>query len=195
MSSRITITAVTQKMGAVPSVSLEPRLTCSAALPCWPHCYARRFLMFRPTMRKAWSDNTRAMIEERDRFFLAVRGSLAADNPPFFRWHVGGDIPDQDYFDRLFKVACEFPDTRFLVFTKKLNLRLRRRENLNVFASFWPGWGDLAAVRRQGLPVAWVQDGTENRMPRGVKRCAGSCSSCHFCWVTEPVRDVCFHKH
>lgn len=191
---KVTICAFTQKMGSIPSVSLSPAMTCNPGLTCWRLCYARRFMAIRPSMAKTWADNTQVAMTYCKRFFLAVAGSLAAELPPFFRWHVGGEMPDQDYFGRMCGLARDFPRTRFLCFTRRHDLNLRRPDNLNVVASVWPGHGDVSKLRRRGLPIAWMQDGTETRLPVGVKVCQGHCSACRHC-LKPGAKDVCFLKH
>ena len=39
-----------------------------------------------------------------------------------FRFHVGGDIIDNIYFDYMVAIARDFPETKFLAFTKKYEI-------------------------------------------------------------------------
>lgn len=192
---KVSLTLSTLKMGDTPSVSLDPELTCNPALPCWGRCNVRRLLHVRPAVRACWRSNTMAALQDRDRYFAAVGGFLAAELPPFFRFHVGGDIPDGDYFKRMVKLARAFPATRILCFTKRHDLDLHVTENLTVRASVWPGWGDVPGLRRRRLPIAWMQDGREDRLPRKTKPCSARCQACrHFCWKS-PLADVVFYQH
>ena len=193
---KITLTPTTHKMGAIPSVSLAPIATCPPTAPCrsTAACYACRLTACRPTVRAAWMANAQVAQADPARFFAAVRGCIAAEQPPMFRWHVAGDIPSQRYLDAMKAIAKDFPATRFLAFTKAHALDFTNRpHNLAILASVWPGWGDIADLRRRRLPIAWLQDGTETRVPLTATRCAGHCEDCARCWHPA-TRDIVFAK-
>jgi hypothetical protein len=86
---------------------------------------------------------------------------------------VAGDILDQEYLDRMSYIARFSKMTRFLAFTKRHDLDYSRvPANLRVRFSQWPGVPELKAP---GILGAWMQDGTETRIPKGAIKCAGSC--------------------
>lgn len=184
--------------GVGPNVSLLPIRDCGKGVPCANRngCYACKFL-HRPSVKKAWQDNSRTARNNPRAFFAAIRDYLTRKNPAFFRWHVAGDFLSQEYVDECFAIAREFPDCRFLAFTKRHDFNYRFRPgNFSVVASMWPGWGDEAAVRRQGLPIAWMDDGTESRIPANAMHCPGNCDGCGMCWQLPDIgRDVQFPKH
>jgi len=187
------------KVGAVPNVSLMPCSTCRQDVPCAKrgNCYALKSLMY-PNVRRAWGDNTAMAQNDRDGYFTMVTDYLKRKSPRLFRWHVSGDIPpenSQDYLERMKTVAREFPDTRFLVFTKRFGLDFRNRPaNLSVVFSMWPGMP--VPRRKAGIRRAWVQDGTETRVPADSIECSGNCESCGMCWQLDSIgRDVWFAKH
>lgn len=53
-------------------------------------------------------------------------------------------------------IAHQFPNTKFLAFTKRFDIQYRSLpDNLTVLASMWPKWGDPKII---DLPKAWMQD-------------------------------------
>jgi len=123
--------------------------------------------------------------------------------PERFRWHVAGDIPNQEYLDYMRMIARLEKGTRFLCFTKRYEYAYTDLpDNLSIVISAWPGYSIVhvpytARPRRSGfLPIAWCQDGTETRIPLGAYECPGSCAECGVCWeLRKQGRDVWFHKH
>ncbi|HNR13921.1 MAG TPA: hypothetical protein PKM59_11465 [Thermodesulfobacteriota bacterium] len=186
------------KTGKVPNISLPRGVGCPADAPCMKRgqCYCRAFARY-PTTIKAHQHNLAVLEESRDKYFESICWFLSANQPRFFRWHVCGDVVDQDYFNRMCDVARKFPNIKFLVFTKRHELDFSGRpKNLTVIASMWPKWGDLKLVRKKRLPVAWVQNGTEDRVPKSALECHGGCENCGMCWhLGELKRDVIFFKH
>ena len=115
--------------------------------------------------------------------------------PKFFRWHVGGDIPHPTYYNRMKWIAAEFPKVAFLCFTKRhseteLYDFRTAPNNLRIVASMWPGWGRASNY----LPMAWVQDGTETRVPKNAIPCPGKCEHCFMCWKMKANDNVVFTK-
>lgn len=184
------------KIGKVPNVSLLPCKDCGN-VPCKSQCYAAKALNYSPDARRAWSHNSRQARNNPTAYFNALADYLAKHNPAWFRWHVAGDILGQDYLNRMIKIARQFPGTRFLAFTKMHNLDYSDLPaNLVIVASMWPTWGNPDAVRSSGLPIAWMQDGTETRIPVDAIECPGSCENCMMCWnLPKLQKEVYFRKH
>lgn len=146
-----------------------------------------------PATRAAWGGNTDVARSSVVEFMYSVAVYLGRKRPAFFRWHVAGDIPSQEYLEGMKDLARMFPKVRFLAFTKRHNLNFRNTpKNLRFRFSFWPGWGNVKDARKVAGKVAFMQDGTEERA-KGARVCPGSCASCKVCWgATEAVQ---FHKH
>lgn len=195
-NNKTTISCGNMKLGHIPNVSLIPGKDCGD-VPCKRECYALKAWRTYPTARKAWQGNSRSAHSNPAAYFTAVRDFLTRKAPTYFRWHVAGDFLDQAYVDEVVAIAKEFPGVRFLAFTKRHDFDYAGRpSNLAIVFSFWPGWGDLETVRELGLPVAWMQDGTEARVPSNAIECPGHCESCGMCWQLPKLgRDVVFHKH
>ncbi len=188
---QISISPGNRKVGDVPSISLPLITTCAHDVPCARTCYAwRKCYHLTPQVRGAWDRNWRIWQADPVAFERMVCGSLTFSAPFWFRWHIGGDIPDRKYLAMMVRVARQFPNTRFLAFTKRHGWLkgLDKPSNLALVASMWPGWGEPPA----GAPVAWMQDGTETRIPAGTSQCPGYCPDCGICWEGQ---SVWFQKH
>jgi hypothetical protein len=110
----------------------------------------------------------------------------------FFRWHVGGDIPNQAYFEGMKLVAEAAPNTRFMAYTKRYDLDYHNRPlNLTIIMSCWPGY----KLPKNSLPRFWVQDNTENRVPADAFKCPGGCETCRKCWFLKVGDNVVIQKH
>jgi hypothetical protein len=185
------------KLVGIPNISLTPCKNCAADAPCKKECYAMKFFKMYPSVRKAWTENSEQLQRSRFHFFADIRDFLSKKMPRFFRWHVAGDIPDNDYLDRMVNVAKSFPEVKFLAFTKRHDILKdwpanKMPKNLSIVASMWPGWGTAP----KGYQRAWMQDGTEKRVPENALECPGACHNCGACWNLKNLkRDVVFHKH
>ena len=128
-----------------------------------------------------------------------IRQYLEKYQPRLFRWHCYGDIPrgklGERYWRAMKALAREFPDTRFLCFTKRHDTDFRGRPaNLTVVLSMWNDFGDT----RKRLPRAWFRDPTnpDPRIPDNALECHGNCEACGLCWALPEIgRDVVFDKH
>lgn len=183
--------------GVGPNISLIPIKDCANCSLCKKKCYALKSWRRFAGTRKAWSENSRMAHNKRDNYFHMVWEYLLKKWPATFRWHVAGDILDQDYYDRMVYLAEEFTQTKFLCFTKRFDLNFDRRpDNLAMVFSRWPG-DERTAVRPERLPNSWVQDGTETRIPEGAIKCTGRCDQCFMCWHIKAGKDghVYFNIH
>jgi len=190
--SGTTISHGNGKIGDTPNVSLMPILSCPDGIPCAKDCYDCKACRMYPTVRAARQRNWQAALHDRVQYFAGIRQYLERYRPQYFRWHVGGDIPDAVYLREMFKIAREHPQTHFLAFTKNHRLSFRGRpSNLSIVLSMWPNWGNA----RKRMPRAWMQDGTETRIPASAIQCSGSCDNCGICWHLKAGQDVYFLKH
>ena len=183
------------KLGAIPNISTIPGKDCGNCSACVKGCYAVKFYKMYPNVRAAWDMNSNAAHTDREGFFAGVREYLVSKNPKWFRWHVSGDILDQAYLDEMKAIAKDFPAVGFLAFTKMHHLDFGKTpKNLTIIASMWPGLELPKNVKK--LPKAWMQDGTEARVPEDAIPCPGRCDQCMMCWhLPNLKRDVVFEKH
>lgn len=181
------------KMGKVYNISLPPIKSCDSNSPCFKSCYAiKSYRMFKYT-KIAWDCNFELVMNDRDRYFNYIEEYLSKiKKPSLFRWHVAGDILDQEYFNSMNLIANKFSNWKFLAFTKKHDLKYDNLvNNLNIVFSMWPGWGEI----NNDFPRAWMQDGTENRIIGKSYECNGNCEKCQICWHLKEKENVIFIKH
>ena len=190
------------KTGAIPSFSLPSGLTCSeeACKTCYTHgCYAKKIERLRPIVRESYAENLMyakdypEMLES----YLNVFFSLPAA-PRFFRLHISGDFFSTEYFEMWMRIISSHPGTRFLAFTKQERVVKpyvnQLPKNFSLVWSAWPGVDLPDFVREGKIPVAWMQDGTETRIPEDAVHCPGHCDQCAKCWALNG-RDTVFKKH
>jgi hypothetical protein len=130
---------------------------------------------------------------------MQIAARVAAAKPRLFRWHVAGDILNSEYLHGMCRIAGANPRTHFLAFTKAFEIVNRYEDhkavpgNLVIVFSAWPG---MTFLNPRSHRVAWMQDGTETRVPEDAIECPGNCESCGMCYELERLgRDVVFHKH
>lgn len=187
----VSISNGNNQVGFTPNLSLDPNDTCGPDAPCWKRCFARKCTRH-TTVKNAWHGNYLKAMTDPVEFWSVVDHYIGKHKPEYFRFHIGGDIPDQPYLDQLFRLVADNPDVRFMAYTKRHDLDYRNKpENLCILFSMWPNWGDPAAVSG---PRAWVDDGNEPRIPENAHKCtADSCEDCRFCWHADRLeRDVVF---
>ena len=176
----INISDGNSKLGAIPNISLVPGRDCGNCSHCVKDCYAVKFWRIYPAVRNAWEKNSTAAKDQKS-FFRAIERYIKSRRPEYFRFHVAGDIKNQRYLDNMKLLASRYPQTRFLTFTKMHHLDFRNLPaNLAIVASMWPGLELPEGTVRQ-LPKAWMQDGTDSRVPANAIPCPGRCDPCGTC--------------
>jgi len=183
------------------NVNLPPHVICKILnMPCFTEgcCYNFKAWRRYPRVRESWMNNCNHYFENPIQFFddIIEKIQKARKPPKWFRWQAAGEIPDQEYFDGMKHVAKEFPEIRFLAFTKRYDLELIRiPSNLKIVISAWPGMEIPRKLRRR-FPIAWMIDGRETRRTRRLVKCPGHCPTCRACWSLDRTkRDVAFPKH
>lgn len=190
----VQISRANKKLKRIPSVNLLPVAACPAGVPCAKDCYAVQSVLMYKLTRIAWTNNLKIARNAPSAYFNAIRRFLWEKQPEFFRWHSAGDILDADYLDEMRTIAAEEPATKFLAFTKRYDLEYRLLpSNLSIVLSAWPGW---ELHNPCDLPVAWMDDGTDERIPDYALECVGTCDTCALCWHLSRIGlDVVFKKH
>ncbi len=202
MCQLIHISNGNSKTGAIPSFSLPSGITCSkeACVTCYvQNCYAHKIERLRPNVHQTYMDNYEVATENLPYLEQYLRTYFSAPNAPrLFRIHVSGDFFSDAYLRMWLSVIRDFPQTQFLAFTKQVDIVRPYVENgipsnFSLILSAWPGI-PLDETCAKYLPVAWVDDGKEDRIPEKAIRCPGHCEDCAYCWALCG-QDVVFKKH
>lgn len=179
--------------GKVMNVSLRPEIDCGNCEFCKDKCYAKKAYRLRPQVRYAWDNNSEAFRSSPFEACESVIEQLVFSKPQkLFRIHVAGDFLNQHHVAAWSMVADQFPKTKFLAFTKMFELDFTTiPKNMKVIYSMWPGMPDENVPEG---PRAWVQDGTEIRIPNNAIKCNKLCHECGKCWNLR-TRHVQFNIH
>ena len=205
-SPTIHISTSNSKLGRIPNISLPPQFSCPPGIPCATDtcCYAMKAWRQYPVVRKAWGENLQLYQSNPVLYFWYIlRWIHDHHRTTHFRWHVAGDIPDAQYLHLLRDLCDRTGSVSHLIYTKRYAFDYSNLPpNLSVITSAWPG---VSTVRVGQLPVAWCQDGEEERIPHNAIECRGgagkgqrTCDHCLLCWNLskgKEVRDVWFRKH
>lgn len=199
--SKVSISHGNIKMGSIASVSL-PSITTCRECGCWDKCYARKIERLRPNVRDAYRNNLDVYNSDPDTYWREVEAAIMTSR--FFRFHVGGDIPDFGYLVKMVEVAGRNSHCEILCFTKKYELVntllediKKLPDNLHIIFS---GWVGLEMVNPFSLPEAHVRyrDGTTTASDSAVE-CGGNCTECAKtdggCWSLKNGEQVVFHEH
>lgn len=189
----IRISPKNSKLGKIPNISLIPVKDCGDCDHCMADCYALKAWRQYPAVRKAWKANSDGFRQDIGAAMVPIYEYLEKKSPKFFRIHVAGDFLSQEHVDAWIGCAEAFENTKFLAFTK-MDLDFSAiPDNLTIIYSQWPGReisSDVPGTR------AWVQDGTETRIPADAIECPGHCDDCGMCWNLPAIgKDVFFYSH
>lgn len=202
----VSISVGNSKMGSIRSVSLPAGITCRDGCDCYLKCYGRKIERLRPTVRNAYANNLKILREDPDTYWREVEAAIMQSR--FFRFHVSGDIPDEEYLWKMIEVSERNPHCQILCFTKKYEIVNEvldylaaevkgLPQNLHILFSKWSG---MEMDNRYNLPEAHVRyrDGSTTASENAVE-CGGNCTDCamvgHGCWVLKPGEQVVFNEH
>lgn len=181
----ITISNGNKKVGYIKSFSLAPLCSCDRLAPCYNEkkCYYLKMSEYRTTVSKSALKNSYLLLKYPDLVYNQILEQ--AQTQLFFRWFVGGDIPNAKFFsDFIIKIAKQCPRTSFLLFTKKYSIINNYLDNggvipdnLKIIFSFWQ---NFRCDNKHNLPVnEFVAKGESPR--QGWLECGGNCQACGVC--------------
>jgi hypothetical protein len=195
LSHPVVITDGNIKLGKIPNVSLPPIVSCQPGIPCaktgaW---YALKY-QGRFSVQRARRHNWNKYKKRINAYFSDINRYLDRTQRKYFRWHPDGDIPSENYFDRMVETANDFPGINFLAFTKNYRLDITKcPDNLSLVFSAWPGLDIPDKISKERF--AWVKE-IDSRIPRKHFECLKHCDSCYKCWDLRGInKDVVFSKH
>jgi len=177
-----------KKIGRTMNISLPPIITCEPDPPCAVKCYAKSSYNNYPQTHTAWLDNYLLWKGWPDIFERKLNEAIRKRKTNWFRWHVGGDIPDPLYFTMMERVAETYFNVYFLCFTRKgyrSNIK-----NLTIIRSHWIG----EELNHQDQAQAMVLD-RHQLPPKDAFHCPGECETCRKCWCLEAGETVAFTLH
>lgn len=210
----VTISEGNRKLGDIPSVSFLPQMTCGrhcgVPLLCMADCYAMKMQGY-TSVAPSWKQNFEVYSGAPACYWDAIETYLERRNPARFRWHVGGDIPDETHLRGVLRIADRHPRTRFRLFTKAYNLLPPRHpslKNLRIGISHWPGMENPRIQELEGYTHSWLVPNPKSRavmagrladakykIPKRASACPGSCESCTKCWTMRAGSHVKFEQH
>ena len=208
-SNEVHLSTSNRKTGGCCNDLAFPTCTCREDAPC-KHggCYCMKGTQQMSSVLAAYTRNLRLYNTDPQDFWEQVAFKVKHNPLPLFRFFDAGDVPDYDFFCGMVELARQFPDIKFMSFTKKysiVNKWLTENgdlpDNLNIIFSAWHiGW---KVENPFGLPVAYVdfKDTTLNpEFPKEITSCPNqkdktiTCSSCRKCW-DKKITAVKFVQH
>ena len=197
---KISISTGNKKMGAIPSVSLPPIITCPKGAPCAKKCYAAKLCRIYPSVKNAYNTNLNILNNNPVDYWQQVRD--AARMTKYFRYHVSGDIPDTMYLAEMVTTAEKIPGTTFLAFTKQYQIVNTLLDAIGHFPNnlkiIFSAWGDIVPNNPHNLPISNVIFKGTKPAP-DWKICGGNCSECACqgvgCWELKQGETIAFYEH
>ena len=200
--SEVSISGKNSKMGEVASVSTLPYLTCPARCKgtCAGECYAAKIANLRKSVLISYSRNTALAILKPDLYWQGIRYAMAGRR--FFRFHVSGDIMNEQYFAEMVESCRQNPHCQVLAFTKRfeiVNAWISENgslpENMHLLFS---GWDNMRPVNPYHLPETTVY-GKDEEPAEEWLLCGGCCHECGCrgtgCWKAQTGETIAFRKH
>lgn len=193
------------KIGHVLNVSLPAILSCANCSECMHFCYD-----IRDCFRHGWDSivmmlrakNWAILLRDREKYFREIENAIINRTSEFFfRWHVGGDMPDADYFRRMVELAFKYILFVFWTYTKHyeiVNNYVRDHATVYIpdearkscipsnFHIMFSDWDGMPMDNPYGFPIfaCKMKKGNKNH-PVGfflkLWRCPGNCDICKKC--------------
>lgn len=190
-----------------------PVCTCREDAPCRQsgECYCTQGTQQMARVQQAYVRNYKLFSEDRKDTWEQVRFKIKHAPLPYFRYNDSGDILDYEYITEMAHLANEFPNVKFLAYTKWyelvnqwINDNGELPENLTIRFSPWDkDWYGGKIPNPHNLPMAWVDfaDKSKNpEFPEKMQKCPNqsdssiTCSCCGKCW-NKKIHDVVFVQH
>lgn len=186
----ICISKGNKKIGRVHNVSIAPIITCGNCSHCSGFCYDVKANIQYKNVLNARARNTIIAMEHMDAYFTGIRYYISRRRAhKYFRWHVGGEIPNMAYFEQMVETAKMFPGWHFWTYTKMhgiVNLYCQKHgrdaipENFVIMFSEWDG---MPLVNPYNFPIftCKMKDGNKNHPVEffnTLYKCPGNCDIC-----------------
>jgi hypothetical protein len=208
------------KLGKIPSFNMTPLSSCTGSTKlCRKYCYARQSLSYSLASKLSWHCNHVAAVEYPSEVELYVSQWIESNmdidggqpkKPSLFRLHSSGDFISRDYLEMWYRIARDFPEIKFLAFTKNFTLDYSGKpDNMVIMFSVFPdsdidsiptdyGYKLSFAVFPDRFPAYQYNDSTRAVIDdqRQTVPCAGDCRICGICWDIDTIdKNVRFAIH
>lgn len=179
----VVISKGNKKVGHVFNVSTAPVLTCDGVCAeCSKFCYDIKACLAYPSVMRARAINTAILWYDPDRYWTEIDSFLSRYHGKYrnFRYHVGGEVRDLEYFDRMMYSAMSHSDWTMWTYTKRYDTAYRWQRmnhqpvNFAVMYSEWRGRSMFNPLHKPEFRVLF--DGEE--APAGAYICPGNCEKC-----------------
>ena len=182
----ISVSLGNSKIGKVLNVSLAPVVDCPVCSMCENECYDIIDCRYTFTLL-ARARNSVIWELAPDQYFDQIEEAIKHHpSYEYFRFHVGGDIPNMNYLERMIELCKAHPKIRFWTYTKVyglVNMYVKNHgdskesaipANLSIMFSEWRGY---RMTNPYGFPEfkAIYSDEPE---PAGIMECTGDCRIC-----------------
>jgi hypothetical protein len=154
--------------------------TCTPSKWCKKHCYALHgiYVIHKKMIDKCHQRNYFTTME--DSFIQDISFEISKKKIKYVRIHTSGDFYDNRYVWKWYQIALYHPETKFLAFTKRIDLagplqEFAKLPNVSIKESLDP---TIANPGIEGVPKAYIQ-GTPGE---NGHICSGYCSECFECW-------------
>ena len=117
----VSITKGNRKIGETHNVSLPPILSCGEACKvCCDTCYDGKACLQYENVRKARAKNYAILQHDFNDYWEQIDKYLNRNfKSKYFRYHVGGDIPSYEYFEKMVETAKKHSNWFFWTYTKQ----------------------------------------------------------------------------
>ena len=194
-TKHVKISEQNAKLGRICNISVEPIASCPNSILCREFCYAKPIYDRLEVVRAAWGGNWEMFKNSprnyRDSIIYMINHGKRGTSG-LFRWHVGGDIVNQEYLQGMMEVADKTPELQHLAFTKSYHLDFSGIPgNMHIVASAWAG----SPINTE-LPIAYVSE-LDNRVEdhEVIHDCLGNCRECRKCWEAKNGEAIRLHLH
>ena len=178
-------------------------MDCGNCAICAKSCYDLRNDLIYKEVIKTRAINSAILHEDPERYFKEIDGYLDYRFPRAFRFHIGGDIQDKWYLDKMCEIARKHKDTKFLAFTKMFDVCNEYLDEGNVIPEnmhiLFSGWLGLKMDNKHGFPEAHPIFESGTSAPQGTLLCTGNCTEClkedRPCWSIGKGQAVGFLAH
>ena len=188
----------------IPSVSLIPVADCGNCKHCAKGCYDIKHDVIYPSVQKNRAINSAIAHNNIAKYFAQIKEEIRFR--AFFRFHIGGDILNSDYFSRMVQLAKDVPSCKILAFTKEYTIvneyisnNGNLPQNLIIIFSDWKG---MKMENPFNLPISspiWEDGTTGNNVTEKRYICSGFCEECAKtntkCWNAQKGDTILFEAH